>query len=544
MASQVVPAATANAWLTMRRRHEQELAILQRTIAKDRATFEQRVEKAQQDLLSRHWTEEQDFHSNVNGEAGALSFESDAAPANMSVGTTAATTTPTPASRSASQVPIKEPAKAEPAKSASTKVPPSRTPTKTVPKTPAKSPHQVNGGMTLAQTNHSRPRVCAKQAQDSAGPVIIDLCSDDELPNKTKSSIPAKRSTVPGNGIADSDTVKREESVFNQDFLPLRNGAQQRDATAASHLNNGTHRTQLPSPPPSHTSRPTPTTPKTPINRFKLLSQPASSSKRSRARVASPASTTTIQPDESSSRRRRTLKRKFVINISSGSESDYAPSDDDEDDDDLIISPTKVKEPGSAAKKAKTSTMTSTSVPSTPTKAKNTCGFKLPQHGFKLPQPKPANKAGASPAKSTPSTPSHRGSPKLKTPSKSPAVSPSQRISKLAASRLITAHAAFEQEALTQDTIAEADRREERAKANLNNVDNRLHALSITPGPSMYDTAMEGIVGGGNSGEDGNIEEDGVSGEGGAVETLMQVQPGGHVKSLNPTVEDAADEEL
>lgn len=132
------PAAANEQWLTLRRRHEQETAVFQSQVSKAAVDMDRRAQAARAKMLTKHAREEEAF------------WAAKTAPKGTAKATTPAT------SKSGTKISAKVTTKA-PSKKA------------LVPKQ-----HDSQGRQAI-----SIPQ--SRTSQKKASPVIIDLCSDEEV---------------------------------------------------------------------------------------------------------------------------------------------------------------------------------------------------------------------------------------------------------------------------------------------------------------------------------------------------------------------------
>ncbi|KAH7392419.1 hypothetical protein DE146DRAFT_758141 [Phaeosphaeria sp. MPI-PUGE-AT-0046c] len=204
-----VPPEIDAKWMEFRRKHEEETDNFQRNVAKNRAQFENRVDKAKQSLLVKHLEEERMFWSK-NGPGSRISRTPAPAARNSQVQTTrkpqgtatpargipAPSKAPTPSKVPA---PAKKPASAKPTAPAKTPVPTwTPGPAPALPRMavlPARKTASQTHTQESARPSMPSPRVARKGGDNE----VIVLSSDDEadpIPSKKKSAAPTKISTV------------------------------------------------------------------------------------------------------------------------------------------------------------------------------------------------------------------------------------------------------------------------------------------------------------------------------------------------------------
>jgi hypothetical protein len=146
-----IPPEVREKWLALRQKHQQDTSEFQAQVAKDRAEFESRVERARKGLLARHIDEESDFWS-LAGQA------------------TKSTVSGTKSNRKQPPHKAKTPA----------------TPTSTRPATPGDRPRLFNTPAKASQGPKSSqvPSAATQSRQQfpkrNGAPEVIDLISDDE----------------------------------------------------------------------------------------------------------------------------------------------------------------------------------------------------------------------------------------------------------------------------------------------------------------------------------------------------------------------------
>jgi hypothetical protein len=182
-AKDIAPDVNAK-WLALRQKHQEDSNKFQREIAKNRAEFDARVEKARVALLEKHMSEERKFWGKNGNGSGAAKCAPSALKAARTP-TRASTRTSTAAPKESS----KPAARTSPSRPA---VPRFEVDT---PATPSKASQTVKSSKPPPT-----PTKPTRRPQQKGGkPVIIDLCgdSDDEKPLPSKKTSTAPKTAAP-----------------------------------------------------------------------------------------------------------------------------------------------------------------------------------------------------------------------------------------------------------------------------------------------------------------------------------------------------------
>jgi hypothetical protein len=193
-----IPAEVEAKWLALRQKHQDESNNFQRLVAKNRAEFEDRAEKARKALLAKHLDEERGFWSNN---------DQDLKDATSTIKSAQVQTPGRPNSSAATSRIAPPPTKTSVSSSASPRRPA---------RLPVTPPPRASSLVKLSQAPPRPTKPNPRRTQNKGVSEVINLCSDDE-----EDSTPTKKTPVVRKATA-NDTVRQQSIVAKpiaQEFI-------------------------------------------------------------------------------------------------------------------------------------------------------------------------------------------------------------------------------------------------------------------------------------------------------------------------------------